>query len=229
MGGSKFLPKVALALLTLGGTSLAGGCAENRSSFFIEYALALDATSTECTIELEDTFTAFSAGTLDLELTDTYAPILVFGNQLVPRASPTLLRNETSRIQVEGAEINIRSTGGEAVENGSFTIPMATIVHPDTDGLGETAATVQIIPPGVISEPGDYLVEIRAFGRTLGGTEIEAGLWTYPVHACEGCLAACPPPDEAADTFILPPCDKFGNDYPVDCSFYSDVCECAGR
>jgi hypothetical protein len=229
MGGSKFLPKVALAFLALGGTCLAGGCAENRSSFFIEYALALDATDTTCTIELSDTFTNFPRGTLDLDLTESYAPILVFGNQLVPRGSPTLLRTETSRIQVEGAEITVTGIDGGGVENGSYSIPIATVVNPDTDGLGESAAEVELIPPGVVTDEGDYMVEIKAFGRTLGGTEIESGLWTYPVRACRGCLARCPPPDEAADTYIVPPCDKYGNDYAVDCAFYKPPCDCLGR
>jgi hypothetical protein len=216
MRGSKFLPQVVLAFAALGAASLAGGCAENRSSFYIAYAAALTSDEGNCKIELGTDVSFIATGQMDLIQTRQYAMTPVFANQLIPRSDPRLLRNETNIIHVEGAEITISALDGSAVENGAYSIPFSAIVYPNTDGEGQTGVILPVVPPGVITEVGQYLLEIRAYGRTTGGTPIETPAFYYPLEACEGCLAVCPT-DPAETELIAPPClGVWGSDYPID-------------
>jgi hypothetical protein len=221
MGASKFLPKVILALLAVAVASGAGGCAENRSSFFIPFAVAVTGEEDACTIEIGEDTAVITRGTMDLELTSHYVVALAFANQLIPRSVPTQLRTETNIILVEGAEVTVTPIGSGSVDTPSYTIPFAISVFPDADGIGESAALVELVPDGVISEPGDYMLEVRAFGRTTGGTSLETPIWNYPLHVCnDRCLAVCPG-DPAQVELIVPPCiGVWGSDYNVDARAY---------
>lgn len=206
---------------------MTGGCAENRSSLFIAYALVATSSEDGCTLEVSDDATAITKGTMDLSQTEQYTTALVFGNQLTPRADQRLLRTETSRIQLEGAEVTVSALDGGSVNGGSYSVPFSMIVNPDTDGIGLGAAFVTLVPPGIITETGEYFLELSVYGRTTGGTPIESGLWSFPLTACRNCLAACPsdPTDEA---FIEPPCAGLrGSDYSLDCRKYYPGCSCA--
>jgi hypothetical protein len=221
MGASKFLPKVILALLSAGVTSGAGGCAENRSSFFIPYAVQVKSEEGGCKIETGADVAVITRGTMDLELTSHYVSTLAFANQLIPRSVPNLLRTETNIILVEGAEVAVTSLTGGEVGTASYTVPFAISVNPDTDGQGVSVAMVELVPGGVITEAGDYMLEVRAFGHTTGGTSIQTPIWYYPLHACDDqCLAACPK-DPAQTELITPPClGVWGSDYVVDARSY---------
>lgn len=212
------VPAALAGCLLLGGAGLVGGCAENRSSLFIGGLLYLDPTSTECTAEVTGDVQTLSRGTVDLTISQFggYTALLLVGNQLVTQGNPNLLRTETSRIQIEGADVTVTPISGGG-GGGSYRVPLSGFVNPDDTDAGLASIGATVVPSGVVDGAGDYLVEVTLFGKTLGGTAIESGKWSFPLTACEGCLAYCP-----ADSIEIEiaSCYPLGQDAGVDCRLY---------
>lgn len=208
----RFKKPLSAALLVttaaLGG-SVASGCVENRSSLFVAAALAIDPTDDTCTVEASPDGTFRSQGLLDLNLSSGYTIVALLGNQMRALGDKNLLRTETNRVQIEGVEVDVAPlTGGG--ESGSFTIPLAGTVNPDRGTeAGYTSLFVEILPRGFIRTPGTYEARMTFFGRTLGGTEIEAGEFAFSVEVCEGCLG----PDDCDDPVTVCPV-AWGQDTP---------------
>jgi len=203
-----------LGLMLLVG--LVPGCVANESSFFVEHALALDQDS-ECAFEVD--LPSYSSGIMDVALESGYGLAFSVANQLRALGNANQLRTETSYIRLEGAEITI-----EVLEGGSappaYTLPLSDTIPPAAGATpGQAPVVVKLIPPGAITEAGTYLVHIRLFGHTLGGTPIEAGEFVWPLYACDGCLKTCED--------LSPPCAfQVGGDYAHNCAFYgSDGCD----
>jgi hypothetical protein len=80
------------------------------------------------------------------------------------------------------------------------------------------------------------VAEVRVFGHTLGGDEIESAIFNFPIDVCYGCLVAFPL--EAVEngsclnaTEAAPDFDgcRAGQDDPIDCRAcvvsQPDVCD----
>lgn len=219
------LPTVLAGSLLLAGLGLVGGCAENRSSLYIEAVMYIDPLGSECIADPSGDSAFLPGGTVDLLIrSDYYAPLLV-GNQLYPVGNGARLRTETNRIQVESADITIEPLSGSG--GTSFRVPVSATVHPGDDDPGQVGVFVELIPRGAISDVGSYIVHITLNGRTLGGTPIQSGEWLYPVEVCEGCLRRCPEDADAEITYH--PCARLnGVDYAVDCRLYPGQDSCRG-
>lgn len=166
------------------------GCAENESSLFIEGVLSID--DTECLLQPNPSGPFLLSGTLDTALRSSYAAPLVVGNQLTERGSRNQLRTETSRIRMEGAEVTLEDANGGVVAE--FTTLGSGFAHPaaGTDpGYGGFFA--DLIPPGAPVGEGQYVAEVKVFGTTLGGQEIESAALRFPIEVCYGCLISYPP------------------------------------
>ncbi|MBK7578745.1 MAG: hypothetical protein IPI67_00950 [Myxococcales bacterium] len=175
------------------------GCAENETMLFVRGVLKLDAG--ECLAKGDPNSTILLGGTLDLHFRDTYNAALLVGNQLVRRGAKTLIRNESNRVVLKGAEITLLDDQENIVA--AFTVPGVGFVDVGTGedpGYGVIATT--LIPPGIAQPDRLYLVEVRAFGDTLGGTEITSAALRYPVYTCDKCLITYPL--SAADPASLP-------------------------
>lgn len=220
------MPAVLAGCLLLGGAGLVGGCAENRSSLFIGGMLYRDPTSSDCTAEITGEVQLISRGYLDVALIENideayYGGLLWIGNQLVTQGNSNLLRTETSRIQIEGADITVTPiVDGDG--GGTYRMPVSGFVNPDDTDAGFASIGITLVPPGVIQGTGEYVIEVTLFGRTLGGTRIESGAWTFPLTVCNGCLARCPSDIAEIEQAT---CAELGHDYPVDCRFYDKPSE----
>jgi hypothetical protein len=97
----------------------------------------------------------------------------------------------------------------------SDTIPPSSGAEP-----GRAPVSLLLVPNNAIEEDGTYLIHIRLFGHTLGGTPIEAGEFVWPLQVCTGCLSSC-------NRDAAPPCtSQFGGDYFHSCEFYGvDGCD----
>lgn len=213
----KSLVPVGLGLLALAGPT---GCVDNESSFFVQHALSLGSDA-ECIFESD--LPSYSAGVMDIGVRDaSYGLAVSVANQLASLGDPDLLRTETSYIRLEGAEISIQGLNG-APSPPAFTLPLVDTIPPSSgDDPGTAVAFFSLVPPGAIEETGTYLISMRLYGHTLGGTAIEAGEFIWPLTVCDECLKTC------AD--VGPPCPfQRGGDYPHNCAYYGpdgcDECE----
>lgn len=207
----------ALGLATLAGTFGAVGCVENRSSLFvIGMTRAEDAESCgyEATLFIE---TPISRGLYDLSAADNvgYSVAMVVGNQLQPLGDDDRLRTETSRIQLEELEIAVEavSAGASAPDPSNYIVRTSSLVDTSqgqAPGLGIVFAT--LIPPGAITDEGEYEASIILRGRTLGGTEIESGEYFFTIDVIAGALASPPTADGERAVTCSP-----GSNEPTDC------------
>jgi hypothetical protein len=165
------------------------GCADNDSGLFVRAVLAVQAP--ECAVKADPTSLHLMEGVLDVSLRDQYDAALLVGNQLVRRGDRDQLRTETSRITLEGAEVAVLDQSGNSV--GEFSVPGTGFVDPGTsDDPGYGAMSTTLIPPGMGASGSQMVVEVRVFGTTLGGDEIESAKLTYPITVCSGCLVSQP-------------------------------------
>lgn len=254
----KFLRRSVIAAALLGSASLsAAGCADNGSTLFIQGVIALKAP--ECVYKADPGGTLLGSGTLDVALRSTYTAGVLVGNQYTPRGDKENLRTESTRVLLKGAEITLTDSQGKEISCGSgcqgtFSVygsGFANSADSQDPGFGPFIA--EVIPEavgnwaagqlGVNREAALTLIaEIRVFGETTGGQEIESGTFTYPIRVCYGCLISYPL--AAMDLSVDPPtCSSsvrdtpastgclLGQDAPVDCRLCATsyaVCREAG-
>lgn len=182
------------------GISLAGsGCTEVETGFFI-----LGNVSTEppdCVADPESSNVLRGEGVLDVSLRPDYVATLKVGSQLAPRGDKTNLRTETMIATFSGAEVRLTGDNAEPV---AFTVPaVGTSIPPDTSAdpsFGIVSATLIPAALGIeiaagITSRGEVrtrIAQVRVFGETLGGLEIETGPFDYPIRVCSGCLVDFP-------------------------------------
>ncbi|MBE7479057.1 MAG: hypothetical protein HS104_03565 [Polyangiaceae bacterium] len=175
------------------------GCADNETMLFVRAVLKLEAG--ECLAKGDPNSTMLLGGVMDLHFRDNYNAALLVGNQLVRRGSKNLLRNESNRVVLKGAEVTLLDDQENVVAE--FTVPGVGFVDVGTGedpGYGVIATT--LIPSGLAQPNALYLVDVRAFGETLGGTEITSAALRYPIYTCDRCLITYP--QDAADPAQLP-------------------------
>jgi hypothetical protein len=190
----------AAGLLALGAALSSSACVDNDSSLFVVGVFNLS--STQCLAEPDSNAVLMPQGVLDRAFTRSYRAALLVGSHLTERGSREKLRTETSRLQIEGAHIEIfGTTGGKS----SFDSPATGLTHP-ASGTDPSLAAVfaQFIRPedmgnpnnpddyGVLGPPGQIIVRVSVFGTTLGGQEIESGEYDFPILVCDGCLVTYP-------------------------------------
>lgn len=211
------------------------GCADNDTMMFVRAVLKLEAG--ECLAKGDPNSTMLLGGVMDVHFRSTYNAALLVGNQLVRRGSKNLLRNESNRIVLKGAEVTLLDEEENVLDE--FTVPGVGFVDVGTGeepGYGVIATT---LIPGNAQPNRLYLVDVRVFGETLGGTEITSAALRYPIYTCDGCLITYP--QSAADPAQLPtyvcmggessddplPCYVGQDDY-IDCrtcSAYDPLCQ----
>jgi hypothetical protein len=224
----------------LSGFALAlGGCADNESMLYIQGVIALN--RTDCVLNPESNAELLPGGILDQSLASGYRAALLVGSQLTQRGSREQLRTETARLSLRGAEVSLESVAGEPLMD-EFSALGTGFVNPSSGtepGFG--GLIVDIIPAGVTLDDGQIIAQIRAFGETLGGQEVESNLFPFPISVCSGCLIEYPASanDQPAGAPYL--CGFSadegtrsdericfaGQDTPIsctECSAYADVC-----
>lgn len=230
------------ATVTLAGTA----CEDNESMLFI--VGVLDVERSDCVARAEADSTIKSGGVLDVSLRGGYRAALLIGSQLTQRGSREQLRTETARFALQGAEVTLTDTSGAVLDlGGDVPNPYSTIgtgfVNPSGSAeAGYGVMFADIVPAGLNIPDQTIVSRVRAFGTTLGGTELESNELIFQIQVCRGCLITYP--SSAADPDRSTPDHYFcssvsdeeaelsscfpGQDLPVPCTFCSasnDACD----
>ncbi|HHH28468.1 MAG TPA: hypothetical protein ENK57_09000 [Polyangiaceae bacterium] len=216
-----FAPKI-FSLLAFGAITAAmlPSCVENNSSIFIHSVDFLAPGECGCTGDPEDE--ALLTGTLDIrQRPGPYIAAVRIGNQMIRSADDARLRVETSHVTFYEAEVEVFDQGGGVVT--SFSQPITSFAfagNSTNPGFGCTFLTL-IDAPSVanIATPQTVVARIKVFGETLGGNDVETGVFDFPIQVCDGCIGCIEPdpmdcdgeiPTEAAACNV-------GQDYAADC------------
>jgi len=231
LGGPLFLVWIAVN----------AGCTDEETGLFIQGNVARDAP--ECIAEAESGTTLLGVGYLDVGLKLDYEASLLVGNQLTPRGEKEALRTETMVTVIEGAEVRLYTDTGQL--DTEFTVPASGVISPDSSedpGFGIINATLIPQTAGLaladeLTSRGEVrtrVAEVRVFGQTIGGVDVESASIRYVIRVCEGCLVGFPPGalngtscSRSADQTPEIPC-YLGQDALVDCRLcaaYNPYCQ----
>lgn len=217
---------------TLGGLA---ACSDEQTGFVVLGNVATNAPA--CIAQADGNTQTYLSGLLDVGLRLDYKAILLVGNQLTPRGDKTNLRTETQITTITGAEVALFLEDGSL--DREFTVPASGVIAPDqAEQPGFGVVGVTLIPAEAGLELADQLsdrgqrrtrvVEVRVFGTTIGGNDVESSPFSYVIEVCEGCLVnfelealdstgVC---RLALDQDLTAPC-FFGQDESVDCRLCS--------
>lgn len=192
---------VSLLLCASGG----GGCTNDDGPAFYVTGLVSPA-GTTCTVSAGSAILAL--GQLNVQFADSYYMFPRYRNQVISNAGTSPLRSDPAGIYVLGAEIELQNAAGGRLLFGRnlpnpYTVPAADFVPPAGGVGGSTTevGVVQAIPPDYMPEldallarrdRGAMLISLNVFGETVGGTDIEAREFLWPLQLCRGgCLFTC--------------------------------------
>lgn len=205
------------------------GCADNDTMLFVRGVMAVTG---ECTVTADPNSLMLLGGVMDTHFAANYRATLLVGNQLVARGSRDQLRTESNRIVLKGAEVQVLDDQENLLQE--FTVPGTGFVDVGSGSdPGYGVLSTILLPPG-FAQPGQlYLVDVRVFGDTLGGTEVTSAAMRFPISTCDGCLVSYPldADDPATSGFQCTngegapdtnPC-HFGQDEIIDCRLCSAV------
>jgi hypothetical protein len=185
---------VALGLVASGS---AGCVANDGPALIVGGAVLFDDT---CTAEPDDPTLLIGPGSFNTQLGGAYTVFPVLQSQLV-NAGGAGVANPNA-ILVTGAEVELREPGGAAIDFGGlqnpFTVDVSVTVPSATGSApGAAIAGVTVIPPsharGLDLLLGDdpnasmtVVAAVQLFGETVGGVDIEAAPWTWPINVFQG-------------------------------------------
>ncbi|MDB5214755.1 MAG: hypothetical protein JWO86_2682 [Myxococcaceae bacterium] len=228
---------VAVALTA---SAVMPACATNDQSIFIRAALAPSANRQMggCVYTGDPTQAELFEAHADLGVTDSYFAVLLVGNQLIPRSDSLSNRAESNRVHINGAIVRVTETSGALIrEFTSSSVGFADAASNGTPAytsigvVALDAPTRDIILPTLTNRvvSKTILINIKAFGTTLGGKDVESGEFQLPMQVCNGCLVDfstgndptqpqpnCLKPTAMAQTAATSPCFR-GQDEPVLC------------
>jgi hypothetical protein len=183
---------IALAL------GIAPACVDNDQSIYIHSILAPSASRTNgiCSYTSDATQPQLSQGEVDVYLRDTYFSEILVGNGMIARGDSLAPRTESNRAHIQGGVVRVTDANGKSY--GEFTALGDGFVDPSSAGtpnfgpMGIT--TIDATTMGKIQndvQPGQpviAVVNIKIFGQTLGGVDLESSEFQFPVVVCKGCL-----------------------------------------
>jgi hypothetical protein len=201
----------ALSVVTVGVVALvaAPACVENNQSIYIQRVLAPPTARVNnvCQYTADPQALPLFEGVLDGAVRDTYVAVMMVGSQLIPRGDNTQTRAEPNRSYINGFVIKITEPDGET-EIGEFTstasgfLDPAQATQPDLDVVATTvldATTTGKLIQGISGTQTKLVVaNIKAFGKTLGGVDLESGEFQFPIRVCNGCLITFDTADDPA-------------------------------
>jgi hypothetical protein len=227
MRPKKFTTALSVLSLSLLGALLSGGCVENRTTLFIT-GVAAFSPGDQCDPDPSLTADFNVIGSYDPYPGLPYYAWLIVANGLQPRGENETLRPETSRIQLQGAEITISTITGAAAAP-AFTINFAATIHPDdSEDPGLAVIPVPIIPPSLGLGYGEYQVAIKLFGESFGGNDVESGDFSFPVNVTNpGDMTVCES-SASLNEDLIHPCGGLPQDgYVFPCGDYPTLGPCA--
>ncbi len=203
------LSVVTVALLA---TAFTPACAENDQSIFIRSALApsTNRQGGRCVYTSDPTQTGLFLGEVDIAFTNSYTAVLLIGNQLAQRGDSANTRAESNRAHINGAVVRVTDPNGGLI--GEFTSLATGFVEPqlnnqasygpimvtaiDVPTMAKIAADVDFERPKLVA------ANIKVFGRTVGGVDLESGEFQFPIRVCKGCLVTFEGYDDKATDVV---------------------------
>ena len=132
--------------------------------------------------------------------------VLLVGNQLSPRGDNVNVRSESNRAHINGAIVRVTDPNGALL--GEFTSLGSGFVDPGINNAPSygsilvttiDAPTRQKIAAALpIGQTKLVLANVKAFGKTLGGVDLESGEFQVPIRLCNGCLVSFATGDDPA-------------------------------
>lgn len=173
-------------------------CVTNDQSIFIRGALAPSEVRINgaCIYTGDPTQPALFQGEIDVAVRDNYLAVLLVGNQMIARGDNLAPRSESNKAHINGAVVRVTDANGGAIS--SFTSPSQGFVD-QAEGTQATYGAFQVVAldaPTVakiskgLQVGGSTLViaNIKAFGQSVGGVDLESGEYELPIKVCNGCL-----------------------------------------
>lgn len=217
-------------------------CADNDQSIFIRSVLAppQNRQNGACLYTPDPTQPVISEGVLDLAFRKTYDPQLVAGSQMIGRGESANTRAESNRVHINGASVRVTDANGGSIAEFSTVgsgfletqlnnIPSLGIVS--ISAIDEpTAAKIAPLVGRPVFDYKQVIANIKIFGKTLGGIDLESGEFQFPIKVCFGCLVSFSGADDPAVTgtdCTLPPATgagqvqqpcAYGQDEAISCT-----------
>jgi hypothetical protein len=200
---------VCTSALVIG--AAAPACVENDQSIFIRSVLApsTNRQNGTCVYTDDPAQPLLFEGTLDVGVTDSYRAIVLLGNQMIARGDPGNTRAEPNRVHLNGVVVRVSDpNGGLIAEFTSLATGFADFQsnnNPDYGVMGvvgidaPTAATLRgQLPLG--QDARQVILNMKAFGKSLGGVDLESGEYQFPLRVCNGCLVTFAGANDPAQT-----------------------------
>jgi hypothetical protein len=200
MGMKRILGHVAsIVAVGLAVSAALPACATNDESIFIRGALApaSQRVNGACVYTSDPQQTELFEGAFDVGLSDNYFAVLLVGNQMIGRGDPQNNRAESNRAHITGAIVRVTEPDGTQIgEFTSYAVGFADPQNNNTPGFATIGVTViDALTSGKIKPKltnrtltKQVILFIKAFGKSLGGKDLESGEFQFPIQVCNGCL-----------------------------------------
>jgi hypothetical protein len=206
---------VCASALVIG--AVAPACVENDQSLFVRAVLAPSTNRQNgvCSWTDDPQQTALFEGFLDVGARDNYVAVVLVGNQLRDRGDPAATRAEPNRVHLNGAVVRVlEPNGAQIAEFTSLATGFADVGqnnNPDFGLMGvvaidaPTAAGFRTQLSQADGRPNrtatrQIVVQLKAFGKTLGGVDLESSEFQFPMRICNGCLVSFAGANDPAQT-----------------------------
>lgn len=244
---------VCASMIVIG--AVAPACVENDQSIFIRSVLApsLNRQNGACTYTDDPQQPLLFEGLVDVGIRDNYFAVVLVGSQMLQRGEPASGRAEPNRVHLNGAVVRVTEPNGALIaEFTSLATGFADVQqnnNPDYGVMGiigidaPTAQTLRGQLPNRDSTK-QVVLQLKAFGKSLGGVDLESSEYQFPLRVCNGCLVnfatadTARPLEEQCTGAVAAggggaqqlPCFP-GQDEPTPCQLCSDkaVCNPANR
>lgn len=199
---------LVVGLVGSGAAALTPACADNDQSIYIRHVMAppTNRTNGGCSYQADPSQPALFEGRLDVAIARSYTMVILVGGQFVTRGDSLTARAEPNKTHLNGAVVKVTDPNGATIgeftaigsgfvdqaesNTASFGLIQITAIDSTTiDRLGVTADTPKLV-----------IANVRVFGKTLGGVDVESGEFQYPIRVCRGCLIDFSKGDDPATT-----------------------------
>jgi hypothetical protein len=193
----RFLKMATVTSMAAAALASTPSCADNHESIFIYGVVAL--TAPDCTAKGDSGSKLLASGVMELKLTDNYRNFFLVGNQLIARGSPSNLRAEPNRVQINGATVTL--TGSDGTSFPAYSVQANGTVSP-TISADPTYAPVyvELIPSSIGQQLKKILTpkagnaapsltlkaSVTVWGQTLGLNDVESGPFTFSINVTNG-------------------------------------------
>jgi hypothetical protein len=191
---------LSFGILSVAVAALSPACADNSESLYIQGVVIPPAvTNGPCVYQADAQAGLLLSGKLDIAARSDYSAPIIVRNQLQSRVNRDTNRTEPNRFVVEGTITRVTFPSGEVVDE--FSSFASRVIDPDPGQQpGSGVVSALLVSPNTIAQikakRGEFndrrkevavIANVKVFGRTLGGVEVESAEFPFPITVCRGC------------------------------------------